>query len=98
MSRIFNQGRIVIIRYIVILQILSILPILTSCGSRKSQSYSQFQISGFAQGTSYQITYYAGDAIISSKSIDQKFADLDSSLSIYKPYSLINQFNNSEKG
>ncbi len=95
MSRIVNQGWIVSIRNIVILPILLIL---LSCGSRKSQSYSQFQISGFAQGTSYQISYYAGDAIISSKSIDQKFAELDSSLSIYKPYSLINQFNNSEKG
>jgi len=89
------------IRYIVILQILpilSILPILPGCGSRKTQSYSKFQISGFAQGTSYQITYYAKEAIISSTSIDQKFAELDSSLSIYKAYSLINQFNNSEKG
>jgi thiamine biosynthesis lipoprotein len=99
MSRIVNQGRIVNIRNIVILLILPILLILLpGCGIRKSQSYSQFQISGFAQGTSYQITYYAGDAIISSKSIDQKFTELDSSLSIYKPYSLINKFNNSEKG
>ena len=99
MSRIFNQGRIVSIRNIVILLILPILLILIpGCGSRKSQSYSQFQISGFAQGTSYQITYYAGDAIISSKSIDQKFTEIDSSLSIYKAYSLINKFNNSEKG
>jgi len=98
MNRIFNQGRIMSIRYIIILQILSILSILPGCGSRKSQSYSQFQISGFAQGTSYQITYYAADAIVSSKSIDRKFSELDSSLSIYKPYSLINQFNQSETG
>ena len=99
MSRIFNHGKILSIRNIVILLILRILLILLpGCSSRKSQFYSQFQISGFAQGTSYQITYYAGDAIISSKSIDQKFTELDSSLSIYKPYSLINQFNNSEKG
>lgn len=99
MSGIFNHGKILSFRNIVILLILPILLILIpACGSRKSQSYSQFQISGFAQGTSYQITYYAGDAIISSKSIVQKFNELDSSLSIYKPYSLINQFNNSEKG
>lgn len=98
MNRIFNQGKVLIIRYIVILQILSILPILPSCSIRKSPSYSQFQISGFAQGTSYQITYYASDAIISSRSIDRKFSELDSSLSIYKPYSLINKFNQSETG
>lgn len=98
MNRIFNRGRILIKSYAIILQILSILTILPSCSSRKSSSYSQFQISGFAQGTSYQITYYAENAIISSRSIDQKFAELDSALSIYKSYSLINQFNNSEKG
>ena len=98
MSRIFIKGRIVSIRKIVILFILPILLILPRCGSSKFQSFSQFQISGFAQGTSYQITYYAENAIISSRSIDQKFSELDSSLSIYKPYSLINQFNNSETG
>lgn len=101
MSRTFNKGRILSKTYNVILLIQSILPILLilpSCGSRKSPSYSQFQISGFAQGTSYQITYYASDAIISSRSIDQKFSELDSSLSIYKSYSLINKFNNSERG
>ncbi|MDP3468695.1 MAG: FAD:protein FMN transferase [Daejeonella sp.] len=78
--------------------ILPILLILLSCGNRRFPSYSQFQISGFAQGTSYQITYYAADVIISSQSIEQKFTELDSSLSIYKAYSLINQFNSSEKG
>jgi thiamine biosynthesis lipoprotein len=98
MDRIFNQGQILRIKTIAILQILSILSILPSCSTRISPSYSQFQISGFAQGTSYQISYYASDAIISSRSIDQKFSELDSSLSIYKSYSLINKFNNSETG
>lgn len=92
------MGRILSTRHLVILQIILILPILFSCKSRKSESYSQYQISGFAQGTSYQISYYAGEAIISSNAIDQKFMELDSSLSIYKPYSLINQFNRSEAG
>ncbi len=95
MDRIFNQGQVLGIKTIIILQILSIL---LSCSPRISPSYSQFQISGFAQGTSYQISYYASDAIISSRSIDQKFSELDSSLSIYKSYSLINKFNNSETG
>ncbi|MFZ4102059.1 MAG: FAD:protein FMN transferase, partial [Sphingobacterium thalpophilum] len=98
MDRIFYQGQILRIKTIAILQILSILSILPSCSTRISPSYSQFQISGFAQGTSYQISYYASDAIISSRSIDQKFSELDSSLSIYKSYSLINKFNNSETG
>ncbi len=98
MSRILNQGRILRNRHSVILPILLILPILFGCKSRKFQSYSQYQISGFAQGTSYQISYYANEEIISSNEIDRKFSELDSSLSIYKSYSLINQFNQSQTG
>jgi thiamine biosynthesis lipoprotein len=74
--------------------------IISSCGvSRRAELRSRaYKIEGFAQGTSYQITYYAESAIISSRSISQLFSELDSSLSIYKPYSLINQFNNSANG
>jgi thiamine biosynthesis lipoprotein len=64
----------------------------------KDLELKTYTIEGFAQGTSYQITYYSKNPIISSKSIHQIFSELDSSLSIYKPYSLINKFNNSEKG
>lgn len=79
---------------------IGVLLILNSCSpALKSKSDLQpFRIEGFAQGTTYQISYYAGEGNISSKEIDQKFSELDSSLSIYKPYSLINQFNLSEKG
>jgi thiamine biosynthesis lipoprotein len=74
--------------------------IISSCRvSRRAELRSRaYKIEGFAQGTSYQITYYAESAIISSRSISQLFSELDSSLSIYKPYSLINQFNNSANG
>jgi FAD:protein FMN transferase len=74
--------------------------IISSCTvSRRSELRSvAYKIEGYAQGTSYQITYYAESAIISSSFINQLFSRLDSSLSIYKPYSLINQFNNSENG
>jgi thiamine biosynthesis lipoprotein len=64
----------------------------------KDLELKAYTIEGFAQGTSYQITYYAEKQIVSSKSIHQIFTKLDSSLSIYKPYSLINKFNNSENG
>jgi FAD:protein FMN transferase len=74
--------------------------IISSCRvSRRAELRSRaYKIEGFAQGTSYQITYYAESAIISSRSISQLFSELDSSLSIYKPYSLINKFNNSANG
>ena len=64
----------------------------------KKSKLSAYKIEGFAQGTSYQISYYAEQAVISSNSINHIFSELDSSLSIYKPYSLINQFNNSGQG
>ena len=80
--------------------LIGVLLMLCSCSPvLKSKSDLQpFRIEGFAQGTSYQISYYAREASISSKEIDRKFSELDSSLSIYKPYSLISQFNRSEAG
>jgi len=80
--------------------ILSLLLASISCSVKRIQSedLNTYKLEGFAQGTSYHISYYASEAVISSKAINTLFAELDSSLSIYKPYSLISQFNNSEKG
>jgi thiamine biosynthesis lipoprotein len=55
-------------------------------------------INGFAQGTTYQVTYYAGDSLVTKSQIDSILNKIDSSLSLYKPYSLINQFNASSTG
>ncbi|SDL65102.1 thiamine biosynthesis lipoprotein [Daejeonella rubra] len=93
-----NWGKISFIRFTRILSIFFTFTIIGSCSTIKNSKSSAYKIEGFAQGTSYQITYYAERAVISSNSIDQIFSELDSSLSIYKPYSLINQFNNSENG
>jgi len=93
-----QYGRISPIRFILILSIFFTLAIIGSCSTIKKSKPSAYNIEGFAQGTSYQITYYAERAVISSNSINRIFNELDSSLSIYKPYSLINQFNNSESG
>lgn len=57
-----------------------------------------FRISGKAQGTSYHITYYAKDSVVSKTDIENLLKELDNSLSIYQPNSLISQFNNSTKG
>lgn len=53
---------------------------------------------GQAQGTTYQIIYYAEDSVATKGQIDSILDKLDSSLSLYKPYSLINQFNHSDSG
>src|SRR5690606_39204380 len=66
--------------------------------SEPSLEEDKHRITGYAQGTSYQITYYSPLPSIRKESIDSLLAGIDSSMSIYKPYSLISQFNNSEKG
>jgi FAD:protein FMN transferase len=58
----------------------------------------EFRINGYAQGTTYHIIYYAGDSVINKREIDSILTKIDSSLSLYKPYSLINQFNASATG
>ncbi|MBN9381633.1 MAG: FAD:protein FMN transferase [Chitinophagaceae bacterium] len=52
-----------------------------------------FHLSGHAQGTTWHITYYNNDSTILASQIDSILDKLDSSLSLYKPYSLICQFN-----
>ncbi|QEC67361.1 FAD:protein FMN transferase [Panacibacter ginsenosidivorans] len=55
-------------------------------------------INGLAQGTTYHIIYFAADSIIRKAQIDSVLDKIDSSLSIYKPYSLISRFNQSNEG
>lgn len=56
------------------------------------------EIDGYAQGTTYHITYYAVDSPVNKTQVDSILNKIDSSLSLYKPYSIINQFNNSDSG
>jgi thiamine biosynthesis lipoprotein len=58
----------------------------------------EFHINGYAQGTTYHITYYARDSMIAARQIDSIFKRIDSALSLYKENSIINQFNASEDG
>lgn len=58
-----------------------------------SSCFSQEILQGFAQGTSYRILYYAEGNAVYKHHIDSVLNQLDSSLSIYKPYSLISRFN-----
>jgi thiamine biosynthesis lipoprotein len=67
-------------------------------GAHRSVEWKRYTITGTAQGTTYSISYYAEDSIVTKSVIDSVLMSLDSSLSLYKPYSRINQFNNSAKG
>jgi thiamine biosynthesis lipoprotein len=55
-------------------------------------------INGLAQGTTYHISYFATDTIISKTQIDSTLDEIDRSLSLYKSDSRINKFNNSNAG
>jgi thiamine biosynthesis lipoprotein len=65
---------------------------------RERLSVEKIQINGTAQGTTYHITYYAASAVIEKREIDSILDKIDSSLSLYKPYSLICKFNASKDG
>lgn len=62
------------------------------------QPLKTYSIHGYAQGTDYSLTYYATDSLLSRASVDSVLAVIDSSMSLYKPYSLINKINESERG
>lgn len=58
----------------------------------------RIQLAGTAQGTTYHITYFAMDTVVSKFQVDSLLNSIDSSLSLYKEYSLINRFNRSGSG
>lgn len=58
-------------------------------------AWRKIQISGKAQGTTYHITWYAQDSTIGQPQIDSILASIDTSMSVYNPFSLISRFNDS---
>jgi thiamine biosynthesis lipoprotein len=66
--------------------------------SPNTPAIRSFLISGTAQGTTYHITYYSTDSVVSKQQVDSILLVIDSSLSLYKPFSLVNQFNKSKTG
>lgn len=63
-----------------------------------NKGLKSYRLSGYAQGTTWQATYFAKDSIIHKSQVDSLLLVIDSSLSIYKPYSTIVRFNNSDRG
>lgn len=79
--------------------ILSIaLLLLSYAPSAEQDGFETFRIRGFTQGTTYQLTYYAKEECITKPQVEHILSSIDSSLSIYKPYSLISRFNESGSG
>lgn len=72
-----------------------LLMILTSGACRQGE-YTPINISGPAQGTTYNITYLAGAFSNYRGSIDSIFSTIDASLSTYVPTSLISRINKND--
>jgi thiamine biosynthesis lipoprotein len=68
------------------------------CAFGRQQHLRRFELSGYAQGTTYSIVYYGSDSLISLKQTDSLLQRFDRSVSLYQPNSLISRFNRSEKG
>jgi thiamine biosynthesis lipoprotein len=77
--------------------IILLLSLLISFLFRKKDQ-QEFTIHGYAQGTDYSIKYFAEDSIVTKRSVDSILSVIDSSMSLYKPYSLITRFNASNDG
>src|SRR5437868_6293597 len=78
-----------------------LLILLTACASVTKNIRTipaRIHITGTAQGTTYSIIYYAADSVVTKEQADSIFISIDSSLSIYKPYSLISRFNEDTDG
>lgn len=76
-----------------IICLLLLLPLLFKSGEQRLYS-----IHGYAQGTDYNLRYYSDAERVSKADVDSLLAEIDASMSLYKPNSLINQFNRSEWG
>lgn len=59
---------------------------------------SLYTLSGQAQGTTYSIKYIHSSPIIEINAIQDLLSEIDQSLSLYQPNSLISQFNKSKRG
>ncbi|GAB3932035.1 FAD:protein FMN transferase [Mucilaginibacter myungsuensis] len=75
----------------------SILIVLLLSFVRPDKVQRQYSIYGYAQGTSYTVKYFATDSVVTKKALDSLLLQIDSSMSLYKPFSQINAFNSCSK-
>lgn len=63
----------------------------------QKKEQQQYTLRGYAQGTDYSIKYFAESPLVSRAEVDSILLKIDSSMSLYKSYSLITKFNNATK-
>lgn len=69
---------------------------LLSIAAADNNRLSRYQLTGYAQGTTYAVTYYARNQLVSEVTVDSILSVIDSSMSLYKRYSLINKINDAD--
>jgi thiamine biosynthesis lipoprotein len=69
--------------------------LLIGCGDSASVK-QKIVVDGFAQGTTYNVTYISYDGVNYQRSIDSLLIEIDNSLSTYQKKSLISKFNKSD--
>lgn len=74
---------------------LALLVLLASCGE-KTAVKQKMVVEGFAQGTTYNVSYISKDGLNYQRSIDSLLIEIDNSLSTYQKKSLISKFNQSD--
>jgi FAD:protein FMN transferase len=78
--------------YILLLPVLIVL----SCGRTEQRRF--IYLEGFTQGTSYHIAYNSPDSVDYHGDLKEIFLDIDNSMSIYNPSSIISKINNNVEG
>ena len=69
--------------------------LLISCGE-SAPVKQKIVVNGFAQGTTYNVTYISYNGVNYQRSIDSLLIEIDNSLSTYQQKSLISKFNQSD--
>lgn len=64
----------------------------------KNPPMREFKISGQAQGTTYSVSYFATDSLVTKLQIDSILNVIDLSMSLYQPNSAIIKFNEMQAG
>jgi thiamine biosynthesis lipoprotein len=69
--------------------------VLVSCGNDEPIK-QEMKVGGYAQGTTYSITYISEDGVDHQRAIDSLLIEVDNSLSTYQNKSIISKFNQSK--
>src|SRR3546814_20148685 len=79
------------------LTLLFLLQAMPGC-EKQAVELQEVRFNGYAQGTTYHVIYLQGNGTSYQSEMDSLLEEIDSSLSLYLPGSLINRFNEHPRG